>query len=424
MTLLLDDFRLLLENAPTSWHAALELSNRLASKEFIPLEENEKWELQRGKKYFVQRGGSLCAFSVPTHKTTGSIILAAHTDSPALKLKPRPETKSENMTLFGVEVYGAPLLASWVNRDLGLAGRVIVSDEQGNLEEKLVFIDEAPLVIPQLAIHFDRDVNEKGLVLNKQDHLSPIACLNEMDGSYFESLIKRYVSFHNLVSFDLFLVPLEESRFLGQQGEMLASYRIDNLASCHAACVALAVAAQTKHTLQMGFFWDHEEIGSRSSEGASSPFFNDVLKRIALNLKLDEEELFVIKDQSLCVSIDMAHAFNPNYANKYDANHHPLLGKGIAIKCNADQKYASNAKTSAIIIEACHKLGLSYQNFVTRSDIPCGSTVGPLFATASGIQAVDIGSPQLSMHSSREIMACSDHIDMCQLLTYLLENER
>lgn len=427
MTHLIEDLRFFLHASPTSWHAAVQVGNRLALKDFIPLDENEKWQLESGKKYFVQRGGALCAFVLPSNKPTGSLILGAHTDSPALKLKPNPTFLTENMVSFSVEVYGGPMLSSWLNRDLGIAGRIVISDQAGKVEEKLVFIDDAPLMIPQLAIHLDKEVNEKGLILNKQDHLAAIGCLkpnakDDKELPYLEKLIRTQHSFHTLLSCDLFLVPLEESRFLGCSGEMLASYRIDNLASVHAITVALASTnSPHKETLQMAFFWDHEEIGSSTQEGAASPFCNDILKRIAFCLKLDDEEMLLLKNRSLGVSVDMAQAFNPNYANKYDVYHRPLLGKGIVIKFNANQKYVSSASSAAPIVDACHHLKLPLQHYAARSDIPSGSTIGPVFASATGIQTVDIGCAQLSMHSTRELMACSDHLDMCQLLTYLLE---
>lgn len=419
----LKDFKAFLDNSPTSWHAAEELAKRLSSSGFSRLNEEEKWKLQKGKSYFVQRGGSLCAFSLPKKTAKRALILGSHTDSPALKIKPKPEIQKENMILLGVEVYGSPLLTSWLNRDLAIAGRVVVTNKKGKIDEKLVFLEEAPLFIPQLAPHLDRDVNEKGLILNKQEHLVPIATLSdakEKKKSYLETLLKRHISFDSLLSFDLFLVPIEKSRLLGSEEEMLSSYRLDNLASAHASCSALIHAKESQETLQISLFCDHEEIGSRSSVGAASPFLEEILKRITRALEMDEEEYFQMKSRSLSVSVDMAHALNPNYAQKYDPNHQPLLGKGIVVKYNADLKYTSSAPTAAHVIRLAQKLKLPYQSFVSRSDIPGGSTIGPILAQNLGIATVDIGCPQLSMHSAREVMACQDHLDMCTLLTNLL----
>ncbi len=419
----LSDFKSFLDKSPTSWHAAEELAKRLASSGFSRLHEEEKWKLQKGKSYFVQRGGSLCAFSLPKKTAKRAVILGSHTDSPALKVKPKPEVQKENMILLGVEVYGSPLLTSWLNRDLALAGRVAVTNKKGKIQEKLVFLDEAPLFIPQLAPHLDRDVNEKGLLLNKQEHLVPIATLISSKGkqkSYLETLLKRQISFDSLLSFDLFLVPIEKSRYLGTEEEMLSSYRLDNLASAHSCASALMDSKESQETLQMAIFSDHEEIGSRSSTGAASPFLEDILKRITYALQMDEEEFFQMKSRSLCVSVDMAHALNPNYVQKYDPNHQPLLGKGIVVKYNADLKYTTSAPTAAQVIRLAEKLKLPYQSFVSRSDIPGGSTIGPILAQSLGIATVDIGCPQLSMHSAREVMACQDFLDMSTLLTHLL----
>lgn len=424
---LLTDFRSFLHSSPTSWHAALEMGNRFALKEFTPLNEQEKWQLEKGGKYFVQRGGSICAFILPENPPTHGLILGAHTDSPALKLKPNPIIETDNMITLGVEVYGAPMLSSWLNRDLAIAGRIIVSNKNGDLEEKLIFIDDVPLVIPQLAIHLDKEINEKGVIINKQDHLAALVSLSynskeKKEFSFLEGLIRREHFFTTLISHDLFLVPIEESRFIGYQSEMLASYRLDNLASAHAITVALSsLKSPHSHRLNMGFCWDHEEIGSATQEGASSPFCEDILKRIASFFKFDQEEFLLLKNHCLGLSVDMAQGFNPNYANKYDVNHRPLLGKGIVIKFNANQKYVSSALSAAHVVEACRQLTLNYQNYAARSDLSSGSTIGPLFATALGIPTVDIGCAQLSMHSSREVMACSDHLDMCQLLTHFVE---
>jgi aspartyl aminopeptidase len=425
MSHILADLKAFLDASPTSWHAVKEIGNRLALKDFHPLSEEEKWRLELGKKYFVARGGALCAFSLPEKLPDQAIILASHTDSPALKLKPLPAFQKANMTQFGVEVYGDPLLSSWLNRDLCLAGRVVIVSSEGHPEERLVYLDDALLFIPQLAIHLDREVNQRGLRLNKQDHLCPIVALSDEHPAPLdplEKMLRRHLSFRSLLCFELFLVPHEASRFVGLENEMLASYRIDNLASVHSSLCALGLQEKpSTHVVQMGLFWDNEEIGSRSKEGAASPFLSEILERIGYSLKIDAEDLLILKNKSLCVSIDMAHGLNPNYPKKHEPHHIPLMGKGIVLKSNADQKYASNALSSAIIVHACQALKLPYQSYVCRSDIPCGSTVGPIVAQSTGINTVDIGCPQLSMHSTREVMASQDYLDMVRLLSHLLQ---
>ncbi len=426
MSDILTDLKAFLDSSFTSWHAVKEIGNRLAIREFHPLVEEEPWILEPGKSYFVVRGGSLCAFCLPKKKPLKALLLASHTDSPALKLKPNPIYQTENFLQLSTEVYGAPLLSSWLNRDLTLAGRVIVTNEKGEQEEKLVHIDDAFAFIPQIAIHLDREINEKGLVLNKQEHLNPILGLCEEGTSAkekFEILLRRQLSFRSLLAFELFLTPADPARFVGLDSEMLASYRIDNLVSAHAALCAIGqIEMPTEETLQMAIFLDHEEIGSGSKEGADSVLLMDLFSRISHCLDLNIEDMLLLKNHSLCISIDMAHAFNPNYPQKQDPHHLPLMGKGIVLKHNANQKYASNAPSSAQIVEACHKLNLSHQQYASRSDIPCGSTVGPLLAKQTGISTVDIGCPQLSMHSSREVIATKDYLDLVQLLTYMIKD--
>lgn len=419
MSHILEDLKKFLDNSPTSWHATHEIGNRLAGIDFTPLDESEKWELEFGKKYFVQRGGSLCAFALPASRPAKINIIASHTDSPALKLKPNPEVYEQNMTVFETEIYGSPLLTSWLNRDLAIAGRIIIQNAQNEMEEHLVFLDQSPVFIPQLALHLDRDVNDKGLLLDKQEHLRPLITLGKKKIT-LEGLLKTQFLFQSLLSFDLFLVPVEGSRFLGLDGEMLGSYRLDNLASAH-ACTAAIASAPIEKALQMALFWDNEEIGSRTTEGAASPLLSDIIKRIGYSIGMSDEEMIRLKNGSVCVSVDVAHAFNPNFPKKYDPKHQPLCGEGVVLKYNADKKYASDAKTAAPIVQACKKLKLNYQSFVCRSDIPCGSTVGPIVAHGLGIPTVDIGVPIFSMHSAREVMACQDHLEMCQLLTYLLQ---
>jgi aspartyl aminopeptidase len=425
VTHILEDFKEFLNQSPTSYHAVRELSERLASQDFQPLDEQESWDLKKGERYFTIRGGSLCAFSLPSSTLEKATILGSHTDCPALKIKPHPDYISHNMSLVGAEVYGSPMLSSWLNRDLCIAGRIIVSDAHDNLEEKLVWLDDAPLCIPQLAIHLDREVNDKGLILNKQEHLSPLAGLckeNDEQGAYLERVLRRHIKYKNLYSFDLFLVPMEPARFLGEEGEFISSYHLDNLASAHACVTAMALNSKVApNHLSMAMFWDHEEIGSRTIEGAASPFLNDVLRRINALYRLDEESFIRFKNKSFCLSLDVSHGFNPNYKNKYEPHHLPLLGKGIVLKYNADHKYASSALTAALIAQKATALQIPYQSYVTRSDMNSGSTVGPIVAHQMGIPTVDIGVPLLSMHSIREVIACSDQLDMYNLLTAILE---
>jgi aspartyl aminopeptidase len=424
MSDILKDFHQFLQQSPTPWHAVEAAAERLSRAKAIHLEEGEKWKLQKGKRYFVKRGGSICAFSLPEKSPTKMTILAAHTDSPALKLKPNPEVVAEPIHLLETEIYGGPLLSSWFNRDLVIAGRIVFEDKQGKTQEKLVFLEETPLFIPQLAIHLDREVNDKGLMINKQDHMRPIFALSKDKKNLLEPLLKKHVPFKNLLSFDLFLVPLEKPRYLGINDEMLASYRLDNLASSHAcitACITIWSKAPASDALQMTVLWDAEEIGSRTVDGAASPFAADILKRIQAFYAMTDEEFICMKTDSLCLSVDVAHAYSPNHAKKYDPQHQLMPGHGIVIKYNADKKYVTDAKTAAPVISACKKAKLPFQSFASHSNFTSGSTIGPIFAHTMGIPTADIGSAIFSMHSTREVMAVKDHLEMCQLLTALLK---
>jgi aspartyl aminopeptidase len=420
MSDILKDLTHFLDRSPTSWHAVQEAARRLTSAKAIHLQENEKWKLEKNKRYFVQRGGSICAFSLPKKAPEKMTIVAAHTDSPALKLKPNPEIVAEPYHLLETEMYGGPLLSSWFNRDLAVAGRVVFEDKKGKCQEKLIFIEESPLFIPQLPIHLDREVNDEGLKIDKQDHLRPIFTLAKDKKNLLEPFLKKYVPFEEILAFDLFLVPIEKARLLGTSEEMLAAYRLDNLSSSHACLQAFAKAPQTDD-LQICILCDAEEIGSRTSDGAASTFMHDVLHRIRAFYDLSAEDYIRMKTDSLCVSVDVAHAYNPNHAKKYDPQHQLIPGQGIAIKYCADKKYGTDAKTAAPVISACRKGKLHYQSHASHSNLSSGSTIGPILAHTMGIPTVDIGCAIFSMHSTREVMSVKDHLDMCQLLTSLLK---
>ncbi len=418
MLSLIEDFCSFVKTSPTSWHAVKQAGYRLALKDFHPLEEETPWNLQEEKKYFVSRGGSIAAFCLPKKPPSQILLMAAHTDSPALKVKPCPDVQKQGMSLLEVETYGSPILHSWLNRDLALAGRIFVTNSREEIAQHLVFLDDALMVIPELAIHLQREINEKGPLTNKQEHMMPLISLQ---GSFsLEALLRRYVSFSSLLSFDLFAVPVEPPRFLGLNSEMLASYRLDNLTSVHAAISAIA-SYEDSSILPLAVFWDHEEIGSLSWEGAFSSFLNDLLLRIQAFYKMSTEDFLILKRKSLALSLDMAHGVNPMHENKYDPNHQPLLGKGIVLKTNAQMRYASSAETQALAKHIADKAHVKVQSFAMRSDMPCGSTVGPAIAAMTGIATVDLGCPQFSMHSSREVLAVQDYLDLVAFLNQALK---
>lgn len=425
--LILKDLCHLLDHAPTAWHAVEWIKEQLHRHQFIALSESTPWSLQHGQRYYVTRNdSSIIAFVTPTKKPKRVRLIASHTDSPGFKLKPNTEIRRHQTILFGVEIYGAPLLSSWLNRDLGLAGRVSYEDVKGKFRETLVRLDKAPLVIPQLAIHLDREVNEKGLLLNKQDHLNVLAALESAlpaSTSYLETLLKQAISFKEILNFDLFLYPLEKARFIGCDKQMLAAYRIDSLASVHAGLYGfLEELDPLKEEIKMVAFWDNEEIGSHTSQGAGSPFFNHLLERITLSFKAERSDFLSLLSQSLCLSIDLAHAVHPNYAEKHDAQHQPILGGGVILKANAQYRYASDVRSTFPVQVIARQEGISLQRFANRNDIPCGTTIGPIHSNITGMPTVDMGCGQLSMHSCRELMACQDHLKLCQLLKAVMHS--
>lgn len=423
---IIQDFLSFLDLAPTAWHAVALTRERLQQAGFLEISEQERWHIQPEQCYVVTRNGSsLCAFVTPRQPPKRLRLLASHTDSPSLKLKPNAEIRKHQTILLGVEVYGSPLLSSWLNRDLGLAGRVIYTTPQGQIKESLVSLERYPVTIPQLAIHLDREVNEKGLQLNKQEHLNALAGLESSfkQTSFIETVLREEIDCEQLIDHDLFLFPLEKASLLGYQDAFLAAYRIDSLASVHAALTALLHHSDPlEDEIKMVIFWDHEEIGSHTAQGVESPFFSQTLERIVEGFKGSREDYFCLLNSSTCVSIDLAHALHPNYAEKHDPQHQPILGQGVVLKHNAQQRYATSALSALPLHMAASLKRLPLQRFVSRNDMPCGTTIGPLQACLTGIPTADIGCGQLSMHSCRELMACQDHLDMCQLLGALLQH--
>lgn len=417
----LEDFVHFLNRSPTVYHAAREISSRLAEADFIPLSEGEKWKLEPGKGYFIQREDTLiAAFRTPKSTPQSATILASHIDSPCLKIKPQPEITSHGIGQLGTEVYGAPLLHTWLDRDLAIRGRIVVQNGDGQCRSELVDLDDYPVIIPGIAIHLDRSISEKGINVHKQDHLKPIFSITPKE-KHLEEWIRKHHSFDKLLSFDLFLVPIEKAGYVGFENELIASYRLDNLTSAYASLEAIVNAAPSNDVIQVAFFWDHEEIGSTSCVGADSLFANQILERICLQFKLDREDFYRLKSRSICLSGDLAHGFHPNFADKYDPQNAPYMGKGVVLKFNANQKYATSGSSAAPLIRIAEKHQIPLQRYASRSDIPSGSTVGSIMAANLGIATVDLGISGLSMHSIRELISAQDEIAFCKLLKLTLE---
>lgn len=418
---MIDDFLNFLKSSPTVYHAAEVVIGRLKRAGFTQLKETEKWTIIPGQGYYLVRDESLVtAFRAPLEMPKKAILIATHLDSPGLALKPNPETSCQDISQLNTEIYGSPLLHTWLDRDLMIAGKITYLSSNDRVESQTVLIADHPLIIPNLALHLDRSPADKGLIIQKQDHLKAIFSLHAEKYS-LDRILRRIIEYKKLISFDLSLVPTQAPACIGANEEMIAAHRLDNLSSAYAACVAICNAKPASTTLPISFFWDHEEIGSISSRGADSVFASELIQRVAIAMKMGAEEIFRMKASSYCISADLAHGFHPNFPEKFDPQNAPFLGKGVVIKFNANQRYATNHLTAALILNLAEKYNIPTQKFASRSDIPSGSTVGSMMAAMTGIPTVDLGIGSFAMHSIRETISSIDLKSLCNLLQKALE---
>ena len=414
-----DDLLSFLRASPTPFHAVDQARKRLDAHGFRALDEAEPWDrLAAGSYYTTPSASNLFAFVVPEareHRRQFRIV-GAHTDSPNLRLKPHAEYTQEGYAQLGVEVYGGALLNSWLDRDLGIAGRVIVRDDRGALTGRLVLIDRPVARVPQLAIHLDREVNDKGLVLNRQDHLAPVFGLAE-SGATLAALVAEAagVAPDRVAASELMLFDVVPPVLGGASGELIFSARLDNQAMCHAAVSALVQVSRPAAIAAIALF-DHEEVGSGSAAGAGSAVLPRILERLAGS----REDFHQACARSTCVSADMAHAVHPNYASRHEPRHRPQLNGGPVIKTNTQQRYATTAATAAMFAELCRAEQVPVQYYAHRTDLPCGSTIGPITSTLLGIATVDVGNAMLSMHSARELAGARDPELMTRVLARYL----
>ncbi|MEW5904975.1 MAG: M18 family aminopeptidase [Pseudomonadota bacterium] len=410
-----------IDASPSPWHAVQSITQRLQAQGFAPLQEKLRWKLEAGAGYYVVRGASLIAFRIGRQPLadSGLRMIGAHTDSPGLRLKTNAAQASEGVVRLGVEVYGGPILATFTDRDLGLAGRVNVRTAQG-FETRLVDFDQPLLRLPNLAIHMNREVNEQGLKLNKQTELPLLLGMADDKLPAGERFLKLLadalqVQTADILTYELAVTDTQPGAFWGAEQEFIASSQIDNLASCHAALTALLATATPTATCIAAFF-DHEEVGSESAAGAGGSFASDVIARISLCLRLDEEQQHCAAAHSFFISADMAHAYQPNFPNAYEPNHRVQMNAGPVIKTNANQRYSTNADTAARFITLCEGAGVPCQNYTHRTDLGCGSTIGPIVAASLGIASVDVGSPMWAMHSLRESAGVQDVAYMIRVM--------
>lgn len=423
----LSDFMAFLDASPTPYHAAREVGARLARAGFGLLEEGAGWKLDPGARGYVLRGGTLVAFVMGTTPPweSGFVVLGAHTDSPNLRLKPSPELSQAGYRQAAIEVYGGVLFTTWLDRDLGLAGRVALAGGR----HELVRLGGAPFRIPNLAIHLNRDVNKEGLVVNPQNHLAPIWGLESTGPGSVLELVAASLSATpaagakaaDIVGFDLCFFDAQGATLAGAGGELIASARLDNLGSCHPITGALLDAGEAGATTRVIALHDHEEVGSQSSSGARSRLLESLLGRlVTAYADAPADALPRALARSLFVSSDMAHAVHPNYPDKHDKLHRPLLGGGPVVKVNVSQSYATDAVAQGAFAEACRAEGVTPQFFVSRNDQPCGSTIGPITAARLGMRSLDIGNPMLAMHSCRETAGTADPGTMRRVLRRIL----
>jgi aspartyl aminopeptidase len=412
----LRDFMAFLDASPTPYHAARNVAERLDAAGFTQLDEREAFTGGPGSRAYLRRGGTLLAFVAGTEAPwdSGFIALGAHTDSPNLRLKPNPDSSAHGYRQAAVEVYGGVLLTTWLDRDLGLAGRVTLSGGRTELVQL-----SGPLCrIPSLAIHLNREVNKDGLLLNPQTQLVPIwglerspgtASLLELVAAGLANTSAAGATPADIVGFDLCLYDTEKAVLAGASGELLASARLDNLGSCYPIMRALLGAGEAGQSTRLIALHDHEEVGSQSTSGARSRLLESVIERVVgLYESPPADAVARSIARSSFVSSDMAHAVHPNYPDKHDRQHRPQLGAGPVIKVNASQAYATDAVTQGAFVDAARAEGVTPQFFVSRNDQACGSTIGPITAARLGVRTIDVGNPMLGMHSCRETAGSAD----------------
>ncbi|MFF1447724.1 M18 family aminopeptidase [Streptomyces sp. NPDC058274] len=417
-----DDLMTFLAVTPTPYHAVANAAERLEKAGFRQVAETDAWDGTTGGKY-VLRGGAIVAWYVPEGAAphTAFRIVGAHTDSPNLRVKPLPDSGTQGWRQVAVEIYGGPLLNSWLDRDLGLAGRVSLRDGS----TRLVNIDRALLRVPQLAVHLDRSVSTDGLKLDKQRHLQPIWGLGDPREGDLIAFVENEtgLSAGEITGWDLMTHSIEPPSYLGRDQELLAGPRMDNLLSVHAGTAALAAAAATdrlSHIPVLAAF-DHEENGSQSDTGADGPLLGSVLERSVFARGGTYEDRARAFAGTVCLSSDTGHAVHPNYAERHDPTHHPRANGGPILKVNVNNRYATDGSGRAIFAAACEKAGVPFQSFVSNNSMPCGTTIGPITAARHGIKTVDIGVAILSMHSARELCGADDPFLLANSLVAFLE---
>ena len=403
-----------IKNSPTPFHAVEIMAQVLERDGFTRLDEAEQWSInngqQEGRYYVIRNDSSIIAFQLNQPLAdNGMRMVGAHTDSPCLKVKPNPEIINNKYLQLGVEVYGGALLNPWFDRDLSLAGRVSYLDESGAIGNQLINLVKPVATIPSLAIHLDKEANENRSI-NKQLHLPPVLMkMPEIDAegsgkADFKDILLKIMNAEietgeavRILDYELSFYDVQPPAVIGLHDDFIASARLDNLLSCYTGLMAMLNDDRKQNTLLV--CTDHEEVGSMSAAGAQGSFLKSVLQRLCES----DENMSRMIANSVMISADNAHGIHPNYADKHDENHGPILNDGPVLKVNANQRYASNSQTSALFRHLCELADVPVQSFVVRSDMACGSTIGPITASELGVKTVDVGVPTFAMHSIREL---------------------
>jgi len=409
-----------LEAATTPFHAVAEVAMRLSAAGYVPLAEDAGWDIEAGGRYFLTRNdSSIVAFTagLDSLPIEGIRMVGAHTDSPCLMVKPTPEIVRQELFQLGVEVYGGALLNPWFDRDLSLAGRVSFQCNKGQLRVALVDFHDAIATIPSLAIHLDREANNNRKINPQKDILPVLCCLGKNDKADFRALLHARVQqehpefeVERILDYELSFYDTQPPALIGLNQEFVSSARLDNLLSCFTGLQALLEGAGAVSALLICS--DHEEVGSISAAGAGGPLLMSVLNRLAGS----DASYAALAERSMMISTDNAHAIHPNFADSHDENHGPLLNGGPVIKINSSQRYATSSETSGLFRMLAAMEDVPVQSFVVRSDMACGSTIGPITASNTGIRTLDIGVPTLGMHSIRELAGSRDAWDLCRIL--------
>ncbi len=410
-----------IDTSPTAFHAVTNVEQHLSKNGFKRLDPSHNWHLKKGGKYYLTRNNSsLIAFIVGSQvvEESGFRIIGAHVDAPGIKIKPNPVIKEKDYCKLNIEVYGGPILSTWFDRPLGLAGKVVLKNNTPFKQEKKLINMAKPLaVIPNLAIHLNPDIN-KGYEINNQKDLLP---LTAMDGNKFGKDLILNLIINELglkkdliADYELFLYSIEKSTLLGVNDEFISAARLDDLAMVQ-ACLKAMVSVPEGNATRVMVLFDNEEVGSMTKQGAASPMLKSTLERVVINLGSGGDSYYRALSNSFIISADMAHAIHPNYRDKHDPTNKPLLNKGPVIKVSANQRYTSDSSSIAVIKEICEQAQIPYQFYVNRSDQKGGSTIGPVSTTQLDIDSIDIGNPLLAMHSIKELAGVKDHLDLIKL---------